>query len=417
MRHGASRANAIGALLALILAGCGGGGAASTGLEVAGLVTSSGGSPRAFVPVVINGTRLVVSGHDGRFTVSGVSVPYTAAVIDPVRPQATVYVGLTRPDPTLTLWWEESTNRGTMYTQVSGGVGYPLPANHNTYAHLVGNNNLDIHPGVHSATGYTSTGSGAAWAGASTTQALLLVLQYSQDAAGNVINYTGFKAVTGLMKEGEDVPFPLVALDPVGTMELQGTIALPPGFNFTELATHAVLSSALRAHIHTEYADPGGTFAVRAPTIAGVGFSLTLSATDGAGRILFTRVAAPAFPSDVVLDSPPPHDLLAPLDGTAGIDYDTVFSCTPSTLGAYVFTVWGAGPSRYAVITADPEAKIPDLSAFGLDLGAAQSYSWSAVAIGPFASVDEVAEAPGMNPAGPRAYWHYPPAWSLTTAP
>src|SRR5579859_6401737 len=86
--------------------GSGGGPTPTPTVTVNGTVVAQGNSvefalPLPGVVVLTSGHSPVVTGSGGRFTISGVKTPYDLTIIDSTNRKATVWRGLTRPDPTV----------------------------------------------------------------------------------------------------------------------------------------------------------------------------------------------------------------------------------------------------------------------------------------------------------------------------
>ncbi len=388
-------------LVPLVPAGCGSsGGGGGGGITVTGQVTSRSGAPLRFAPVVINGV-LYVTDFDGTFTAPGVSVPYTAVLVDTgatASPQATVYQGLTRADPILTMFFEDSGFTGGFLGSLTGGVGYPLPPNHETRVRVVGSGNLDTLGLVNEASGsYSDFGPGAAtWSGSGMVPALVLAFQH--DTLNDTYPFFGFTA--GILNAGADVFIPQIAMIPTTATEVKsGTITFPAGYGFAELSTSVIITPALIAPIRFLTSDPGINFTTRVPVFGTATYELVVTGTHANGTTTRARMEVPQGAFGIALDPQPANSLIAPANGAANVDHSTVFSCTPSSLGVHKFLFFGVD-SRIAVFTTATQVTVPDLSEYGVRLEPGAAYNWRVVGHGPFASVDAHCGVAGSYPTG-----------------
>ena len=108
---------------------------------------------------------------------------------------------------------------------------------------------------------------------------------------------------------------------------------------------------------------------------------------------------------------------VSPADRATGVDYDTIFRSTALEDGVYLFQFSGgeSDPS-FVVVSSDPVAQIPDLSALGVPLPRSAFYGLNLSGIGPFKDVNKF-----TGPTGP---WPSPeliivtgPDFRFTTAP
>lgn len=142
-------ARVLGGVVALALAtsGCGGGSGgngtpeqpAPTTITVNGTVNrqrsvAAAVEPDVGVSVAIEGHATVVTDGAGRFTVPDVEPPYDVVVFDATKGDLALVLGLTRADPVLAGTRPENSGLHSTWTagSVTGGVGWPPPAAHET---------------------------------------------------------------------------------------------------------------------------------------------------------------------------------------------------------------------------------------------------------------------------------------------
>jgi hypothetical protein len=383
-------------------------------ITVTGRVLQLPGAEVSFLPVAIIGQGAALADADGDFTIHNVTTPYDIVVgfSDGTDTTMVLYEGLTRPDPRL-IAFVTYDRSATMDGTVSGGAGYPLPADHDTSMQL--------------STDHGSGGGGAVdpttgdyalitdWTFAASTNAYLTAVQYELDGSGLVNNYTGSTAMDFPISDGAAVVMPL-PLAPTKTTVIEGRYSYPPGyifggtFNWIEAPSFGLIPM------------PGspvdnGLISLNAPIIAGrsnmVG-ALAVSALDSISFGLARNVAPGT--SDVDLEVPEGIHTLFPFDGSTGITHATPFLVTDYSVGVHIFTFSSASGPTFYVMSDDPVASIPDLSQFAVFLPPSTAYSLSVLGLGPFADLDDFAGPTAPLPS-PVLYLAQAPTIDFTTAP
>src|SRR5262249_17835541 len=104
--------------------------------------------------------------------------------------------------------------------------------------------------------------------------------------------------------------------------------------------------------------------------------------------------------ANLALSLPMPSTAILPADLAKNIGTNTDFTWTSMTGTVYVLARHGpSGAPTYYVVPSATTARIPDLAGQGLGLPAASEYSWNVQAVGPWASVDELAgPTPNLPP-------------------
>jgi hypothetical protein len=382
--------------------GGGGGGGGGAGVTVSGKTVNFVGNPVGFVRVVIGGHAPTMSDANGDFTVEDVSLPYDVAVVHPAYPAVVVYQGLTRTNPLLGLASGLPTPppfAADVTGFVSGGAGYPEPADHKTLTHLIVSPN-DTNAGT---TGDANTTTGAyalhaTWSfGDGDTTAYLTAVQFSYDADDFPVTFTG--ACTGVLplSNGASPVFAL-PLGPVVTSSISGTITVPAGYSIS--GSTAAVEAPNLGLMGFDVTDNSGSaaFSWNVPVIAGrpIGFIAIASGPEDSSGVVIRRNIPPGS-AGLSIVCPESTYLLFPLDGLTGVDHDTEFFATDFAEGVNLFqfvpSIAQEGPT-YLVFTDATSARIPDLSYLGISLPPSVEYQVTAGGFGPCADVDDFTGPP-----------------------
>ena len=396
-------------------------GAASIALLGGGPITVSGrvlqlpGGSVASLPVAIIGQGAALTDELGNFTIPNVTPPYDIVVgsSDGMTTSMILYPGLVRPDPRL-LTFVSPEFTATVDGAVSGGVGYPQPADHLSHVAISTESGSGFQVDVDPATGaYFQSPS---WAFHESTTAHLTAVQYQVDGSGLANNFTGARTSQFPLSDGAAVVVP-VSLLPVATTTISGTYSIPAGY--TLQGKNLAIETPSFALISLP-ADPvnNGTFALDAPVIPGRSNLLVVSAQSPTGGLV--QVAQRAIPpgtTGLAIEAPEAVEFIFPFDGSTGIDHDTLFLSTEFPDGVYLFQFSGLSTApNFIVVTDDPVAQIPDLSAFGVSLPPSTSYFVSATGLGRFADLEEFTGPTGPLPS-PELIITSAPSINVTTAP
>jgi hypothetical protein len=161
-----------------------------------------------------------------------------------------------------------------------------------------------------------------------------------------------------------------------------------------------------------------GTFSLRTPVIPGRSTFVAVDAIAPSGALaeVARRGVAPGT-TDLAIAVPEALDIVYPADRATGVDHGTIFRSTELESGIYIFQFSGgeSDPS-FLVISSDPVARIPDLSALGVPLPRSAFYGLSLTAIGSFKDVNDFAGPRGPLPS-PELIIVTGPDFRFTTAP
>jgi hypothetical protein len=383
--------------LSLLSLGCGGGGwhhGSAATLTLHGRVVSTSGDPYPNVPIwILDQSGFALTDSNGNFELAGVTAPYTLIAVDDSGQAATVYVRLTRPDPTI--WFQTASPypfSAKVSGLVSGGTGFPQPATHATRFEV----DLGYSGGLISAANATTGAYDAfapfSWKGPSTTPISVTAAQYAKDAAGLPTTFTaaGFLDLPAV-PDGAVLTSSNIAMAPVGTTTISGTYTMPPGYVMTGMSLSVQRSPLAGLNFPDDIVDDGA-FALNGPTIAGATFAVQVGAqSPDAGSFVFRRGLA-AGATGLVLPLRPGSQLIFPIDGATGVDPTTTFAYTPAQDGVHLLNVFPTGSGvTYMIVTADTVATLPDLTAIGLPLPSSADYSWFLTHFAPFADIDDFA--------------------------
>jgi hypothetical protein len=351
-------------------------------------------------PVVISAgtfSRRLVSDASGAFTVENVPTPYNAIVIDATSVAfATVYVGLTRTDPTLTIGnYQLPKLSGNLSGQLMGG-SYPESSDYST-AFVFGS--PEVTPAFPQG-GFVDDSSGAYsgdvyWLGPASTTGTLYALQV-HSGGGLPLDYPGYGTLSGIVLENDDgLPNQNVTLAPVTTGSLSATVSVPPDYTFEYQA--AAFQPAPGVSFPNFWGAAGGpaSFVYATPSIPGTSLMVSALASmdQGPGSpTTFAQKQVPATASSLALSLPAAPSLTVPADGAAGVTLTTPFTWTEFAGGVYAVSLIGQHEGLVVYVAAT-SATIPDLTAVGFPL--LGSYEWQVTGIAPVAGIDALAAAGG----------------------
>lgn len=421
------RAIGLGLVLTLVLLGtavCGGGGGGSgtpapEGATVVGTVTNRAGQPVPVVPIVVEGHAPVLTDAAGRFRVEGVSVPYTLVLIRELGQRAQVFRNLTRLDPTFPVNVSFTQRSAALSGTTSGGVGFPTPPDY-VSAISVGTAQESSQGGgaLNPANGDWNIPN-LRWEGSLSTTAIFCALQYHHNASGLVDDITGLATLSVPIAHGESRSDFELALGPVGTAVISGTVNAPPGYTFVG---KLVYLQHANGNVIPLPPDPGplGAFSLVTVDSADVSTALIVSLVGPAGgNVVVVRADIPAPSSGLALDVPSETSLMAPSDAAVGVGYETPFTVSSGTdrLYRFLWTPQGSGP-ELELFTSEPSALIPDLAEYGLAIPDGETYEWACEVQGPGITVDDYAAGPQTGPlAGNDGFLQYTTTRTFTTGP
>lgn len=369
-------------------------------LDVSGVVSTVLGAPLAGVNVVIDGHGATTTALDGSFALDDVVVPYTISVIHPAAGWAQIYEGVTIGDltirPLTTAMGALPTASGT----VQGTLTPTVASQQEVYicAEGVGG---EVFGCATAYEGMSSYNLSVNWTGASSASVRLRAVRYLLDADGNPSSISGSGAVeTFSISEGGTETKDIAIGAPVAQVNMTVNV-LSPSFTPTGVSVN-VLTVLPSGHVlmgPTTNSNTGSAVSVVAPFYTGATYALMAQGTslNGQSSLFFRPGLAGAGSYEVTL--PAPSSGVGPADGATGIDLATTFavSGTPGRMNMFLF---GLGSKYIAISTMASEAKIPDLSGYGIGVGSAVSGNWNILNSPDFTDVDsEVDGGTGLSTA------------------
>ena len=373
--------------------------------EVAATITVSGrvlqldGSDVSFVSVAIPGQGAALTDAAGNFTIPNVTTPYdiVVALHQEGETSAIVYRGLTRPDPRL-IGFPGKGFTAELSGTVSGGAGFPLPADQQTLLGVFTDlREVGVAPIVDPTTGaYSQT---VGWGYRPTTSAHFIGLQFRLNGSGQVTSFTGAATGAFTLTDGGAVVLP-ITLGPVATTTIAGTYSLPDDYTFLVKVSATESGSFDALGIVTDTVDTG-TFSFAAPVIAGQSNLVLIGGSSPTGSsVQMYRRSIPAGATGIAIDAPRAADMIFPFEGAVDVDHDTTFLTTDFPEGIFLFQWFGrAGDPTFTLVSAEPVARIPDLSSLGISLPPSTSYSFAPVELGPFTGMDDFTAPTGPLPS------------------
>jgi hypothetical protein len=373
-------------------------------VAIQGIVLDEFGHPWPSQPVVISAgtfSQRVLSDSSGSFTVKNVPTPYNAMVIDATSTAfATLYVGLTRTDPTLTIGNYQFPKRsGGLGGQLMGG-SYPESSEYSTGLVFASPEVTPVSPGSFTMDSSRAYSGDVDWVGPASTTGTLYVLQVHFDG-GFPVDYSGYGSLSGIVLEDKgSVQAQNVTLAPVTTGSLSVSVTVPPGYTFQyQRAAFQPVPGASFFNFWGASAVPA-SFVYATPSIPGTSMMVSAFASIGQGIGSPTTLAQAQVPAttSLALSLPAAPSLTLPADGAADVTLSTPFAWTQYPGGVYAVTfigngVAGVGNEGVVVYVAGTSATLPDLADAGFPFRG--SYTWQVTGIAPVASIDALAAAGG----------------------
>jgi hypothetical protein len=374
-----------------------------------------------FVPVAGQTVIAVATGETavtdaaGHFTMPGVTAPpYDLAVWDPSStsgslsaPSATVYVGLTRPDPVIVMLLSHPQRRSATRS-VNVPAGYPSPDHVEVLDAPLLSSSLSSASG--SAFDFRAT-----WPGPATTSTgTIRSFVQTKDGSGKTTAVTHLGTVPSVVfTDGTGGPLLSLtygAAPPTAT--IAGTVSFPAADR--TLLFHRVQLGAGTA-LAQGFAAGAGAFSLLAPDPAGATQIVCAQADldTGYDPPVSVRCAGDldGATTGVVLDVPAWGDCVAPADGVVAAR-EGPYTWTAPEGGVSILHVAAqvVGSPSFFVVTAGTTATLPALDGVPV-AGTGTQYAWRVYTYPDVAIVDDAA-APGfprgtgiLGPAYVRELW------------
>lgn len=352
--------------------------------------------PGASATVAIDGTDVPVA-TDGTFTVTGVHMPYDVVVGIPTFNFVMVYEGLTRADPTLTV-----PELGTPFTTtVAGSIGTTLGANEM---------GLVLPGGDAFATGTTMLTSGSgpafgptsvAWGGSATrTTTLYALTAHVPTGGGAPTSFTGYGSTAVTLTDGVATSGVSINLGGVTTATMDGSVTLPVGYSLDGAGVVLRLGAPTGALLGIAPSVASTSFTgVHVPEHSGIRYGIAASASDATGRVTRAWRDTPGPGTTATIALPAPVVPTAPKPNATQVGPGATFSWTglPSAVYLAILEPPSTSDPTVYVFSDQTSVPLPDTSAVGMPLTAGTTYGYRVQAIGPMASIDELAQPGGMN--------------------
>jgi hypothetical protein len=355
--------------------------------------------PIGSVKVRIQGQE-VTTDTQGKFSLAGVTTPYDTllAVSAAGKNYGVAYQGLSRTDPTLHVPGYPSPApqsgiiSGTFNLSANGTRGF-------IFANLDG-----VSPTGQNGTAFPQFGSNyettIRWFGATPTTAHVQVITWKETLTGEVETFLHAQSANVSINNGGQVTLNVEPTTPLGSVTVDGQVVTPSNFRIVSRRAFvrslskdgsAMLVDDLGASLPAEFQHVMPSLPDFVPVVCAA------IKPQNALEILYNytiQCRAVVNGQQVDLTPPAPPKLLQPPNNQTGVNVATDFSWDPVP-GAVHMVVLDAA-SSFFVITMANQTKIPDLSTLGVPLPQSTKYTYSVSAIGPFASMDEIAGPQGF---------------------
>lgn len=369
-----------------------------TSLTVNGTVLGELGEGHQGATVAVVGVSgSTTTDSNGKFTISNVASPYALVVVETATsgPVAQVFEGLSTANPTVlplgALQGTVTYKAGT----ISGSVSPAVPTGDTLLVCAQGVSVRVFGCTTVAAAGTTYT-LNITWAQGSSVSVTVRALQRTLDADGYTTNITGSVSSTTTVTNGGTSTLNLSVGTPPSTGTLTGNVNVPAGFTLEDVYGGAQLSSSYVLPVFSASSGTGlsTSFTATVPVFTGASYMLTAAAypsTGGAASIAWEQGLTAGGSATLTLPTPP--SLTAPANGATGIGVGSTLSLASAGGGAATFILTATSQPTVAVTTMSSSITIPDLSAFGVSLPAATSYTWQAIVSPTATTANEAAHA------------------------
>jgi len=383
------------AILAALI-GCG-----EKGIQVGGRVTYLSGAPFAGAKVKVGNKAVTTADAEGRFAVSSVPVPYDLTAVAADGSAATIYVGLTRKDPLISVPVDGGSppviHRATVTGSLAGGLALPLPARHQIVVALVAPK--DARAGItHSTLGLDGKYSLAvSWQGEANLSGTLHALEWLVDAKGNPVSYDAAVSVPFTVSDSGTSPGVDLNLAAVGNNRLTGTISTAPGYQLAVHLLYAVYSPGSSLILGTSRTGVlSAAFDYAAFDAPGIGLGIRGIALGSNGALVQGWRVGSSAGAALALSLPAAPVLQMP---TGAVGSGSTFSWTPLEGAIYHFEAnpQTEGAPSLDVITPATSLRLPDLSGMGFAWPRSSSYGVFLFGVSPRAP-DDVAAGEDFPP-------------------
>lgn len=353
-----------------------------TSLSVTGTMLDLLGTPVTGVAVSSQGD-VDITDADGEFTLTGLSLPYEIASYALLpSPWYHVFENLTETDPVL-FPIGGVTPTGTPRTApLSGqfvGANIPVAANQLVLVCIEGLDAVafactQANPGA------SSYNLSVQWLTSTTRDVRVHAIQLQHDAGGHPVAYLGYGTAEMTLTNGVANVGDIALGDPLTSTPLQFDVDAGTGTLQTVMVSMA-LSPEFTISVITD-SSGDASYDVLVPVIPGA----VVGVTAQAGPDLRFATVMGAATAGATVQVPDPVSQLTPADATVGVTIATDFSVADAVGGELTY-LW-QGAVLYALTTNRTSVTIPDGSAVGMALPAAQAMSWQVME----AAVDPSAE-------------------------
>lgn len=373
-----------------------------TVITVTGKVVGANGLPMASLPVVISTLPSVTTDANGNFTIPNVTAPYDVTVVHATAQIALVYIGLTRPDPTLTFitLYPSFPSSATLSGTVNGGDPFPQSLNHLMGVSFISPESDWTHIVNAPLTGAYSLS--PVWNGPVTTTGTIHALQWQIDPTTFLpIAYRGYGTKAGVtLSNGGTFSAQNVTVTPIAVTNFSGTVTAQSGYTLSNRYVSTIFGSQGLEIINDATipsTSSSTTFNYIIPNITGATLRLSALATKGAVTVVGFKNGLAVNANGATLTLPGGPEYSLPVSAATGVTTATIFSWTAMANGVYVVQFNGpVGKPKYQIVTSATTTTIPNLASLGLGLPPSASYAWTIRSVAPIGSVDAAASAIGL---------------------
>jgi hypothetical protein len=361
-------------------------------ITVNGFVKDFGGQPVVGAAVLIPGRSPVTSGTDGSFSIAGVTTPYDVTFLVSSARLASTYKGLTRPDPTLHFF--EHFFSSTNTASISGSV--PIVSGRTTRVLFV-SGDMSWYTTASAGTGTYNIS--VSWRGTTTTMVGTIHVLRWVNTSGMPTSYDAYGDRQLTISAGgtfQGNNFTAGQLTDPAEMNISGSVTRPSGsYTLTQRALYLAFGNSITL-LSSEGGTLGDNLSYTVPNVSGATFGITAEATIGQQRrAAYFRSGIAAGSQGVTIPLADAPQLSLPVNGGTGVDTSTAFLFSQGGgAGVNLAALNGSGSDPdFLILSSSNSITIPNLSQQGLGLPSNRTYSWQALRVFPFSSMDEAASS------------------------
>lgn len=374
--------------------------------DVDGVAVDAFGEPLAGMTVVLGDLGSVVTGADGAFSFSDVTLPYDLTVVDTADGLAHRFVGLSATEPRVQpISALLSSLTGELEATITGNLVHatlvPLPAQHAATVCIEGLSGEATGCRNVTLAGESSYDLTVNWSSPANLNARVRAYIYEVDADGVPVSMKASGTAGPVVLSDTDAAVLDITLtNTTSQASLTLETALPSGYSLSSrgLVAHYTDLAAIALATGTPVGDSDTLIAPFFPGATHSAYATGAADDTGSSSVSVAWSTGHASGGAATIELPAPATALSPPEGSSNVTIATEFSVANPSGGVVTFLLrpvtFGTGPTL-AVTTDGDSATMPNVASLGLALPGSTAYSWLALASHSVTTVDAAVTGPG----------------------